>query len=69
MKNDKYSTPHTCPVCGKYEFEGYGSFDVCEVCGWEDDSTQENNPDEDGGANHMSLNEARAAYKEGREIE
>ena len=68
MNKNKYSTPHICPVCGKYEFEGFGSFDVCEVCGWEDDPVQERYPDEEGGANAMSLNQAREAYARGEEV-
>lgn len=59
---------HKCPVCGKYEFESHNCFDVCEICNWEDDAVQENNPDYKGGANKMSLNEAKAAYKAGMQI-
>lgn len=54
---------HLCPVCGKYEFEEEGSYDICEVCGWEDDSLQMSDPEYEGGANEMSLNQARAAWK------
>ncbi|ARP50579.1 hypothetical protein B6259_06620 [Ruminococcaceae bacterium CPB6] len=32
---------------------------VCPVCGWEDDGVQLDEPDLEGGANEMSLNEAR----------
>lgn len=60
---------HACPVCGKYIFEFHGSFDICPVCGWEDDNLQEKRLDFDGGANLMSLNQARQAYKEGRPVE
>ena len=52
---------HKCPVCGKFEFEYEGSFDICEVCGWHDDPIQGENPDEKACANKMSLNEAREA--------
>ncbi len=62
-------TSHLCPVCGKFRFPQKGSFEFCEVCGWQDDWFQEHNPDEDCCANIMSLNEARQAYAEGREIE
>lgn len=61
--------PHPCPVCGEYLFPETGSFDICEVCGWEDDAVQEDNPDEEDCANHMSLNQAKAAYARGEEIE
>jgi hypothetical protein len=59
---------HKCPVCGKFEFEYEGSFDICEVCGWHDDLIQEENPDEKYCANQMSLNEAREAYKKGKRL-
>ena len=59
---------HLCPVCGKYEFEEYCSYDICEVCGWEDDAVQEKYPDLKGGANRMSLNEAKIAYASGQKI-
>lgn len=43
-------------------------FDICEVCGWEDDNYQRAHPDYAGGANCMSLNDAREAYKKGIQI-
>lgn len=52
-----------CPVCGQYTFEEEGDYDVCEVCYWENDPVQYREPDLAGGANKMSLNEARAAYR------
>lgn len=58
-----------CPVCGKYEFEREGDYDICPVCGWENDGIQNSSPDMSGGANHMSLNEAREAYSKGKQIE
>ena len=61
--------PHLCPVCGKYVFPYYGSWDICEVCGWMDDPYQMEEPDEDRLTNTMSLNEARKAYAEGKPIE
>ena len=60
--------PHMCPVCGKYEFEDTDSYDICPVCGWEDDALQAENPTL-GGANRMSLNSAREAYKRGEKVE
>ncbi|MCD8017846.1 MAG: hypothetical protein LUE97_08635 [Oscillospiraceae bacterium] len=55
---------HKCPVCGQYEFPDEDSFDVCEVCGWEDDGLQEDDPDYAGGANHYSLNQFRKEWFE-----
>ena len=59
---------HNCPVCGKFEFEERGSFDICENCGWEDDPIQEEDHNYKGGANKMSVNEAEEAYKKGEPI-
>ena len=52
-----------CPVCGRGRFEEAGAYEICEVCGWEDDPLQARDPDLAGGATRMSLNEARAAYE------
>ena len=51
-----------CPCCGVgFVSEGH-EFDICEECGWEDDDYQFNHPDYRGGANRISLNEARQNY-------
>lgn len=54
-----------CPICGKYEFEKVDDYEICEVCGWENEQYQFNHPDEGGGANEMSLNEYKAAWEAG----
>ena len=51
-----------CPVCGGYEFEEENDFDVCDFCGWENDGVQNDDPDYRGGANFVSLNEAKTNY-------
>lgn len=61
--------PHKCPVCGQYEFPFKCSYEFCKVCGWQDESYQEENPDEDCLANIMSLNQAKAAWAKGEPIE
>ncbi len=49
-----------CPVCGFKTFEeNYGSYVICEICGWEDDGVQLANPCSEGGANKESLAEAQ----------
>lgn len=59
---------HACPVCGTPDmFEEENSFDICSVCGWEDDRYQIRHPD-DNGANNMTLIEAREAYKRGEKV-
>lgn len=53
-----------CPCCGYRTLDdGPGCFDICPVCYWEDDNFQRDNPDYKGGANDISLNEARENYK------
>ena len=47
-----------CPVCGRMILQEY---DICDVCGWENDPVQLANPTLSGGANHESLQEARKA--------
>ena len=58
-------TKMNCPCCGKTLV---GEYDICDVCSWENDPIQLNNPDFQGGANQMSLNEAKRAYREGRKV-
>ncbi len=55
-----------CPVCGQYSFRE--PHDICPVCGWEQDGVQQRDPDFEGGANSMSLNQAKAAYKAGEGV-
>jgi uncharacterized Zn finger protein (UPF0148 family) len=51
-----------CPACGFLVFRGgYGSYDCCPVCDWEDDGTQISNPTSEGGANKRSLADAQEA--------
>lgn len=54
-----------CPCCGMTEVFDY---DICENCSWENDPIQRDKPDLTGGANIMSLEEAKEAYKRGIEI-
>ncbi len=49
--------PHKCPVCGEYIFKSLSSFDICPVCGWQDD-----NYFTGGGANSLTLDEAKSRF-------
>jgi hypothetical protein len=57
---------YPCPCCGylTLENEQRGGFELCPVCFWEDDGVQFDDPDYRGGANQVSLNEARNNYTE-----
>ncbi len=53
-----------CPVCGQYTFQsGPGSYEICPVCGWEDDKAQYKDPNLKGGANRLSLKEYKKQYE------
>lgn len=52
-----------CDCCGSKVIGERGNFEICPICGWEDDSAQASDPDLTGGANDMSLNDARATWK------
>jgi hypothetical protein len=53
-----------CPCCGNRTLseEPPGSFEVCPVCYWEDDFAQAEDADLSGGANEVSLSQARDNY-------
>lgn len=61
MENDKFK----CACCEQYTLENEHFSEICPECGWEDDDLQNKEPDFTGGANEMSLNEAKEAYKNG----
>ena len=48
-----------CPVCGRYIFDKERDYEICPVCGWENDGFYEA-----GGANKLSLEEYKAQYQQ-----
>lgn len=54
-----------CPCCGylTLAIPPPGSFVICPVCCWEDDDAQFNDQDLAGGANRVSLRDARENFK------
>jgi rubredoxin len=54
---------NACPVCGEHTLSERGAYEICSVCGWEDDPAQSADPDLAGGANRESLNQARANWR------
>lgn len=53
-----------CACCGEYVLPPHAVYEICPVCGWEDDDVQNDDPTFAGGANSMSLEQARKAYIE-----
>jgi hypothetical protein len=56
-----------CPCCKQRTLTERGHYDICGICGWEDDPLQADDPDYTGGANGPSLNEARLRFARGAE--
>jgi len=56
---------YKCFCCGYYTFEENViiNHDICPVCAWENDGIQNFNHTFCGGANEVSLNEARENFK------
>ena len=50
---------HPCPCCSARVLSRLGEYEICAVCGWEDDPVQSADPDYVGGANAMSLSQAK----------
>ncbi|MHC6202330.1 CPCC family cysteine-rich protein [Breznakiellaceae bacterium SP9] len=50
-----------CTCCGEKTLV-HKMHDICPICGWEDDSVQNNDLDYDGGANYISLNAAKKVW-------
>ena len=48
-----------CPVCGNLVAGDPRQYEVCNACGWEDDPVQFDDPSYDGGANVITLADAR----------
>ena len=57
---------YICPCCDFRTLDEPppGTFDICPICFWEDDTVQYHEPDRKGGANGVSLNQARKNYQE-----
>ncbi|MCL2675213.1 MAG: hypothetical protein FWE84_01300 [Firmicutes bacterium] len=52
--------PYQCKLCGMYEVKHI--HDICDVCGWEDDSVQNDKPDYEGGANYINYNQYKSVW-------
>lgn len=53
---------YPCPCCGFTTFsKPSGSYDICVICGWEDDNLQLRYPGLAGGANDRSLYDEQRA--------
>lgn len=55
-----------CKCCGFNTLSEFpnGTYEICEICFWEDDSYQNENPNVTGGSNRVSLIQARKNFEE-----
>lgn len=59
---------YTCPCCGYKTLDEKppGTYEICDICFWEDDEIQFRDPDFEGGANEESLRQCQKAFLLGR---
>ncbi|GAB2677769.1 hypothetical protein GCM10027036_34350 [Flavihumibacter cheonanensis] len=55
---------YPCPCCGYKTFDHLpnGSYNICQVCYWEDDPIQLEDPNYEGGSNRVSLKQAQRNF-------
>lgn len=55
-----------CPCCGfnTLDEKPPGTYQICEICFWEDDPIQFNDPNYSGGANQVSLIQGQMNFEE-----
>ncbi len=58
-------TGFACPCCGYLTMPEAppGTYEICPVCFWEDDAVQFRDPSYEGGANTVSLEQARESFR------
>ena len=59
---------YQCPICGNYTLDVKNEYDICPVCFWEDDGSEEY-PDEDYGVNRISFIDAKKLWNENAYID
>lgn len=66
MTSDLQGPPLRCPCCDCKNLGERVGYEICQVCGWEDDGQDDDTADEvRGGPNGaLSLTQARANYRQ-----
>lgn len=62
--DNRNNRKHACSCCGYFTLsdEVGNTFQLCPVCYWEDDGVQLKDPAYEGGANRVSLNQAKRNF-------
>lgn len=65
-QNLKADGKYFCRCCNYNSLNEFpnGTYEICEICFWEDDTYQTENPNDEGGPNRVSLIQARKNYEE-----
>lgn len=63
MSDSSNNNLSPCPCCGSHTISEPGKYEICDVCGWEDDPSQSANSEYTGGANVESLSVARVRWQ------
>jgi hypothetical protein len=66
LRRTQMNKLYPCPCCGEKTLKELGEYEICKVCDWEDDPGQSEHPDDDLGANELSLNAFKAMWEEKR---
>lgn len=53
---------YQCPCCDYFTLEEIGTYDICQICFWENDGLDIDRLDKHSGPNHMTLREGRANF-------
>ncbi|MCO6550528.1 MAG: hypothetical protein J6580_07580 [Gilliamella sp.] len=53
---------HACPCCHYLTLTHQGQYDVCPLCYWEDDGTQNNELNHYSAVNHLTLSKYKAIF-------
>ena len=56
---------YKCPCCSSRSLDSKNSLDyeICSICFWENDPIQNDDPEYAGGANSVSLNQAKQNFQ------
>ncbi len=60
-RRSKVTHLYECPCCGYAVLDGIDLCEICEICYWEDDGSDDNQPPEDA-RNDIPLEQARINY-------
>jgi hypothetical protein len=53
-----------CPCCDFFTLDARGEYEICVICGWEDDGSDLDRPDTESSPNRMTLREARHTFRQ-----